>query len=193
MNRDLRRAGNNPNSRPIVRLDEMETVLDGWLSGTPIETIFAALPRNQRSTRKPALNAWIRGVPDDSTWNDQFATFFDYVNNCLIFFLPWVLRAARNLAELDGHPVRPWNDWARFLELGVDTVAASDLLDDNISFDRETARALGLRLEGLSGELIDRTHRATQIFEELVGDRSPDLGRFLGWYIRRENGLRASS
>ena len=192
MNRDLRRAVNNPKSRPIVRLDEMESVLDGWLSGKPIESIFAALPRNQRSTRKPALNAWIRGVPEDSTWNDQFATFFDYVNNCLMFFLPWVLRAARNLAELDGHPERPWNDWARFLELGVDTVAASDLLDDNMTFDRETARALGLRLEGLSGEPAGRTHHARQIFEELVGARSPDLGRFLDWYSRRESGLRTA-
>ena len=76
MNRDLRRAVSNPRSRPIVRLDEMEIVLDSWLSGKPIESIFASLPRNQRSTRKPALNAWILGVPEDSTWNDQFATFF---------------------------------------------------------------------------------------------------------------------
>ena len=189
MNRDLRRAVSNPNSRPIVRLDEMETVLDGWLSGKPVESIFAALPRNQRSTRKPALNAWVRGVPDDSTWNDQFATFFDYVNNCLVFFLPWVLRAARNLAELDGHPERPWNEWARFLELGVDTVAAADLLDDNISFERETARELGLRLEGLSGDLAERTHGASQIFEELIGERDSDLRRFLDWYSLREGNL----
>ena len=189
-NRDLRRAVNNANSRPIVRLDEIHTVLDGWLSGTPIESIFAALPRNQRSTRKPALAAWIRGVPEDSTWNDQFATFYDYVNNCLKFFLPWVLRAARNLAELDGQPERPWNNWARFMELGVDTVAAADLLDDNISFDRETARALGLRLEGLSDEPAARTREATQIFEEIAGDRGSDRRRFLDWFSRREGDLK---
>ena len=75
--------------------------------------------------------------------------------------------------------------------LGVDTVAASDLLDDNM-FDRETARALGLRLEGLSGEPAGRTHHARQIFEELVGARNPDLGRFLDWYSRRESGLRTA-
>ena len=143
-NPDLRRAVVSQRNRPIVRLDEMEFVLDRWLRGASIENIFAELPRNQRSTRQPALDSWIRGVPEDSTWNDQFATFFDYVNNCLVFFLPWVLRSARNLAELDNHPERPWNDWARFVELGLDNVVGADLLDDNIISDRETAREIGL-------------------------------------------------
>ena len=191
-NRDLRRAVVSHRNRPIVRLDEMEFVLDRWLRGASIENIFAELPRNQRSTRQPALDSWIRGVPEDSTWNDQFATFFDYVNNCLVFFLPWVLRAARNLAELDNHPERPWNDWARFVELGLDNVVGADLLDDNIISDRETAREIGLRLEALSDGLPNPSDHARQIFETLAGADSPDLPRFLDWYSRRENRLSGS-
>ena len=191
-NRDLRRSVISPKNRPIVRLDEMEIVLDRWLGGESMENIFAALPRNQRSTRQPALNAWIRGVPEDSTWNDQFATFFDYVNNCLVFFLPWVLRAAQSFVELDNHAERPWNDWARFVELGLDSVVGADLLDDGIISDREVAREIGLRMEELSDSLAGPLDQAKQIFEEIVGVDSPDLPKFLVWYNLRENRLSGS-
>ena len=167
-------------------------VLDHWLRGASIENIFAELPRNQRSARKPALEFWIRGVPEDSTWNDKFVTFVDYVNNCLVFFLPWVLRAARNLAELDNHLERPWNDWARFVELGLDNAVGADLLDDNIVSDRETAREIGLRLEALSDGLPNPSGHARQIFETLAGTDSLELPRFLDWYSRRENRLSGS-
>ena len=191
-NRDLRRAAVSDKNRPIVRLDKMEYVLDRWLRGASIENIFAELPRNRRSARQPALESWIRGVPEDSTWNDQFATFFDYINSCLVFFLPWVLRAARNLAELDNHLERPWNDWARFVELGLDNVVGADLLDDNIVSDRETAREIGLRLEALSDGVPNPLDHARQIFETLAGTDSPELPRFLDWYSRRENLLSGS-
>ena len=191
-NRDLRRAVVSARNRPIVRLDEMGFVLDRWLRGASIENIFAELPRNLRSARQPALEFWIRGVPEDSKWNDQFATFVDYVNNCLVFFLPWVLRAAKHLAELDNHLERPWNDWARFVELGLDNAVGADLLDDNIISDRETAREIGLRLEALSDGLPNPSGHARQIFETLAGTDSPDLPRFLDWYRRRENRLGGS-
>ena len=192
-NRDLRRAVISLKNRPIVRLDEMEYVLNLWLAGESIENIFAELPRNKRSTRKPALEFWVRGVPEDGNWNDQFAKFFDYVNNCLVFFLPWVLRAARNLSELDDHPERPWNDWARFVELGLDNVVGADLYDDNIVNDRKTARELGLQLEGLAELSANRMDRAREVFTAIVGADSPDLPRFSAWYSRRETPLSGST
>ena len=191
-NRDLRRAVDSDKNRPIVRLEEMEFVLDHWLRGTSIENIFAELPRNQKSTRRPALEFWIRGVPENSTWNDQFATFWDYVNNCLVFFLPWVLRAAKNFAELDNQLERPWNDWARFVELGLDNTVGADILEDNIASDRETAREIGLRIEALPGGLPNPSDQARRIFQTLAGTDSSDLPRFLDWYRRRENRLTGS-
>ena len=60
-NPDLRKAVENPKSRPVVRLDELGTVLELWLVGEPIENIFAALPTNMRSQRQPGLQTWLKG------------------------------------------------------------------------------------------------------------------------------------
>lgn len=112
-NHDFRRAVANPNSRPAVRLDELEQILDSWLAGEAIETIFASLPRIMRSKRRPNLERWLQGVTENSTWTDEFAKFQDFVGECLEFFLPWLLRAAQPLTEKDEQPSKPWRLWAR--------------------------------------------------------------------------------
>ena len=148
-NPDLRKAVANPRSRPVVRLNELELVLDLWLAGAPLETIFAALPSNQRSIRRPGLQMWLEGVPEDSTWTDQFAKFYDFMSNCVEYFLPWVLRAAQPLAEIDDQPERPWTEWASFAELGVDNVWGVRLMEEDLVSERSEARKIGRQIDGL--------------------------------------------
>ena len=139
-NPDLRKAVENPRSRPVVRLNEIEIVLDRWLAGESIETIFAALPANQRSQRRPGLQTWLQGVAEDSTWTDEFAKFYDFMSNCVEFFLPWVLRAAQPLTEIDMQPERPWGEWARFVELGVDSTWGVRLIEGGPIVERGDCR-----------------------------------------------------
>ena len=110
-NSDLRRAIEKPRSRPVVRLDELSVVVESWLSGESLEGIFGTLPSNLRSKRQPGLSEWLGGVTEDSTWTDHFAKFHDFMTECVAFFLPWILRAAQPLAELDEQAERPWGEW----------------------------------------------------------------------------------
>ena len=151
-NSDLRKAVTNRRSRPVVRLDELESVLSLWVTGESTESIFASLPRLQRSTRKPRLQAWIQGVSEDSSWVDEFAKFQDFVDNCLGFFLPWVLRSAAHLSDSDQMLEVPWNKWASFIEHGVDSNWAVTLLKEEVFLDRPLARNVGNLLESLEHE-----------------------------------------
>ena len=185
-NPDLRKALANPRSRPIVRLDELELVLDLWFGGESLEDIFAALPSTQRSRRRPGLQMWLEGVPEDSTWTDQFAKFYDFMNNCVAFFLPWVLRAARSFAEIDNQPDRPWNEWAHFTELGTDSTWGVRLLAEDVVTDRTEARIIGRGLDALVsvGEpTIEQVQRALM---ETLKERRDDIWPLLNWYRQRE-------
>ena len=93
------RAVANPRSRPVVKLDELELVLHLWLAGASYETIFAELPANRQSKRRPGLQTWLQGVSEDSTWTDQFAKFYDFMSNCVEFFLPWILKSCASLGR----------------------------------------------------------------------------------------------
>ena len=186
-NPDLRKAVANPRSRPVVRLDELELVLDLWLAGEPFETIFAELPANQRSQRRPGLRAWLQGVPEDSTWTDQFAKFYDFMDNCVAFFLPWVLRAARPLAEIDEQPERPWGEWARFAELGVDSSWAIRLLDDRAIDERAVARQVGQQLDELMRATEPTIDQVEKAVIEIPGSDDQVVAQVLNWYRRRES------
>ena len=165
-NPDLRKAVQRPRSVPVVRMNELEAVLSRWFSGEPIDDIFAQLPSNLRSSRRPTLQAWLQGVIEESTWTDHFAKFYDFMDNCIEFFLPWVLRSARGLAELDSLPDRPWNDWARFAELGVDSIWAVLLLEEGLVSERALARRVGKRLDDLP---IVSEHTVGEVLFEEVG------------------------
>ena len=183
-NHDFRRAVANPKSRPAVRLDELEQIIDSWLAGEAIEAIFASLPRIRRSKRRPNLDRWLQGVTEDSTWTDEFAKFHDFVGECLEFFLPWLLRAAQPLTEKDGETNRPWRQWAQFVEFGVDSPWGALLRDGRVIADREQARQIGRRLDEL--ETQPSLEQVAQIAEEVLEDDYQLTRQLLEWFSRRD-------
>ena len=184
VNPDLRKAVTNPRSRPIVRPDAIDLVLDLWLSGKSYEAIFPEIPANQHSSRRPRLQDWLAGMPEDSTWIEEFAKFHDFMSNCIEFFLPWLLRAARPLEEIDGHPERPWLEWSRFVELGVDSDWAIHLLDDDIIENREIARTVGQQLNERSPEGKLSIEDVRQVLLEVLGEDDQAIAAVLNWYGR---------
>ena len=169
--------------RVAVKQAELALVLRQWLEGTPIEAIFGEIPTVQRSRRKPSLQTWLAGVPAETTWNESFTRFHDFLRDCIEFFLPWILRAVRQLADLDRHPERPWGDWARFVELGVDNNWAVRILDAELGLERDLARSLGLQLDLLhSGSITPAAGEVTSVFERLVGSRDPLFTQLVNWY-----------
>lgn len=182
-NHDFRRAVANPKSRPAVRLDELEQILDSWLAGESIETIFASLPRIQRSRRKPNLESWLKGVTEDSTWTDEFAKFHDFVRECLEFFLPWLLRAAQTLMDQEGETNRPWRQWAQFIEFGVDSPWGAFLREERVLADRSLARLVGRRLDQLERQPTSK--QVTQIAQETLGDDSQLANQLIAWFSLR--------
>ena len=186
-NSDLRRGVSNPKSRPVVRLDELRIVLDLWTSGQSFETIFAGLPSNRRSKRKPQLDLWLHGVPEESTWIEQFTKFHDFMNNCVVeYFLPWVLRAAQPIAEIDDHPERPWREWARFVELGIDSTWGVKLLDEGIVSERAIARQLGHRLDELHTFASPTADQVHQVLVEALEQNEHQIPQVMAWYINLE-------
>ena len=146
-NAELRRGVSNPNSRPIVRMNELDHVVTGWLSGDQLQDIFATTPSKTRSTRRPHVQHWLNGIAEDNSWADEFAKFSEFVDGTMTLFLPWMLRAAQQIAELEDHPEKPWNKWADFLELGVDNSWAVRLINDEVITNRAAARRVGQDLE----------------------------------------------
>lgn len=186
-NPDLKKAVASPRSRPIVRLTELELVLDLWLNGESLEDIFAALPSKQRSSRQPRLEMWLEGVPEDSTWTDQFAKFYDFMNNCVVYFLPWILRAAEPLVAIDGHPERPWTQWANLIEFGADSSLAAGLVSDDIITDRALARKIGQRLEAYSLGTEDDRDLLRRDLADLLSDSRDAVTQVFEWFMLREN------
>ena len=192
-NVDLRKAVANPKSRPIVKLDDLRQVLDGWLAGKSIEAIFSAIPSHRQSSRKPDLQAWLRGVSTDSSWNDQFTKFNDYISDCLEFFLSWLLNAAQPLAEMDNHPKRPWLDWARYIELGVDNSWAVKLLDTEIIAERGVARETGKKLDELENSGSVSFEQVMQAASDVAGLSEGDLSRVASWYLQQSSRISNST
>ena len=199
INPELRKSVTNPKSRPVVRVNSLEMVLELWLTGHSYEQIFAQLPSNQRSSRQPKLNDWLAGSAEESTWIEEFAKFYDFMSSCVEFFLPWLLRAARYLDESDGDSVLPWSAWARYVELGVDNEWAVLMLDSSLLTDRQIAQAMGERMSAvsLSGEGVIESAR--QILAETVDLGSQNFRDFMRLYLHSmsaegatETGLRRS-
>ena len=182
VNPDLRKAVTNRKSRPIVRLNSLDLVIDLWISGKSYEAIFPDIPSNQRSRRQPRLQEWLAGVLEDSTWIEEFAKFHDFMSNCIEFFLPWLFRAARPLEEIDEHPERPWLEWSRFVELGVDNNWAVRMLDDNVIQEREAARTVGKHLDTKSSQGELSTGDVQQILREVLGEDNQTISVVLDWF-----------
>ena len=181
-NPDLRKAVANPKSRPVVKLNDLGLVLHLWLAGESYETIFAELPANRQSKRRPGLQMWLQGVSEDSTWTDQFAKFYDFMSNCVEFFLPWLLRAARPLAEIDGQPERPWGEWARFAELGVDSAWGARLIEGGAVTERSIAQPIGQRLDTLVSDSEPTIEQVQHILTETIEDNHQIIGQVISWF-----------
>ena len=185
-NSDLRKAVANPKSRPAVRLEELASAIELWLVGESLEYIFANLSSSQRSKRKPGLQIWLEGFSEDSSWTDQFAKFFDFMDQCVIFFLPWVLNAAQYFAEIDDQPERPWRDWARFAERGVDSTSGISLMDEEVITERLVARNVGRRLDALMSGKEPSIEQVQQDLTEALGDNSQMIRHVVNWLQRNQ-------
>ena len=146
-NAELRKGISNPKSRPIVRMNELEHVVSSWLTGIQLQNIFATTPSKIRSTRRPRVQHWLNGMAEDNSWADEFSKFSEFVDSTMTFFLPWMLRAAQQIADPGSPQGKPWSEWADFVELGVDNAWAVKLYNDEVTTDRATARMLGRELE----------------------------------------------
>ena len=178
-NPDLRKAIANNRSRPVVKRDEIELVLRLWLTGESVEYIFESLPANQRSKRKPELSMWLRGVPEDSTWTDQFAKFYDFIDNCLEFFLPWILRAAHSLSQIDTQLSEyPWEEWARFTEKGVDSIWGVKLLESGVITERKRARQIGQELDASRPFHQMNEEQVKNVLDEVRSNRENLIAEF---------------
>lgn len=184
-NPDLRKAAANPKSRPVVKLDELGLVLRLWLAGASYETIFAALPTNRRSKRQPELETWLRGVSQDGAWTDQFAKFHEFMSNCVEFFLPWILRASRPLAEIDGQPDRPWGEWARYVELGLDSTWAVRLFEGGAVAERSAAQQIGQGLDELLSDGVPTFEQIQQTLTKTFGDDRRSIEWLTSWLRQR--------
>ena len=122
-------------------------VLKLWLEGKSIETIFSELYAKRISTREPDFETWSQGVSEDSSWNDQLAKLYDYMDSCVKFFLPWILRASQPLAKINEQQELPWNEWAQFVELGVGSIWGSFLFNEEEIIDRAEAFQIGSKLD----------------------------------------------
>ena len=186
-NPDLRKAVTNTRSHPVVPLDELELVLDLWLAGESIEKIFTELPVNKRSRRRPKLQVWLQGISEESTWTDQFAKFNEFMSNCVEFFLPWILRASRPLAEIDGQMEKPWSEWARFFELGVGSTWGSLLFEEGAITERAVAFQVGQRLD----ELVPDSEPTFEQYREILTEtmEAEHIEEVLSWLRERGSSL----
>ena len=182
-NSDLRRAVENPKSRPIVRKDELQHVINGWLSGVPLEEIFATTPSKMRSKHKATLRPWLNGTEDVEFWTDGFATFTEFVNNVLTFFLPWMLRSAESLGRLNELSDLPWATWGNFAEAGVDNTWGYALLDQDIIEVRSMARDAGRLIERLSGGEEVSLEQFQYALSQIVGISPDTMRRARNWFV----------
>ena len=182
---DLKKAVENPKNRPIVRKAELGHVINGWLSGVPLEEIFATTPSKMRSTHKATLRPWLNGTQEVEFWTDRFATFTEFVNNVLAFFLPWMLRSAQSIGNLEELADVPWARLGNFAEAGVDNMWAYWLRDQNIIEDRRMARDAGRLIERIAGEGDPSLQEFQAALSQTVGNAPNTMRRATNWFVAR--------
>ena len=141
----------SPGSSPVVRMNELDHVVRGWLGGDQLQDVFATTPSKAGSTRHPSVQLWLNGSAGDNFWDDEFDRFSEFVDSTITHFLPWMLRRAGEISEISGQPGKPWTEWASFIELGVDSSWATRLIRDEIITDRTVPFANRVRPMGNVG------------------------------------------
>ena len=167
-NRELRKAIENPKSRPVVRQRDMHLVLKLWLEGKSIETIFAELFAQRRSQLKPDFKTWRQGVSNDSEWNNRFEKLYDYIESCVKYFLPWILSASQPLAEINEQQELPWNEWAQFVESGIGSTWGFFLFNEGEITDRAEAFQIGSELDELMPDTIPTIEQARLLVPRMI-------------------------
>lgn len=178
-NRDLRRAIENPRSRPVVRLDELPELLRRWISGETRDVIFAGLPSKRRSRRNPPVDVWLSGNSDE--WSREFDRFCDFMDRCVERFLPWVLNACRVISEVDGRLSEiPWSEWSDFVEYGVNSVWGKRLIEDRLIADRAVACRIGRGLDDLKEGVLTNSSVL-----QIIGDEPVDHQRIVDFVLSK--------
>ena len=124
-------------------------VLKLWLEGNSVENIFAALYSQKNSKLRPDFKTWEQGVTEDSEWSNRFEKLYRYMESCVEYFLPWILRASHPLAEINEQQDLPWNEWAQFVESGIGSTWGSFLFNKEEITDRAEAFQIGSKLDEL--------------------------------------------
>lgn len=111
---------NKPRTKFVMTKDDLERIVAGWLRGTPLIDLFAALPRAARkagSQRK--LSAWIAGTYTSGTLDSAFDEFHEFMEELFVRFLPWLLRTCEAFADALPDYEAAAIDWNR-LQVDVD-------------------------------------------------------------------------
>ena len=145
---DLKNVLLSRRSRFCVKPDDFEMVLQLWLRGESPAAIFGVLPFSKRSSRQINIEDWVEGdaAQDEAAagWQNELDKFVDFSRHVLEVFLPWILRAAERLAPFaDAKNLLPWSLAAQFVEAGVDSRAALQMLSEQTPGTRQSLAALG--------------------------------------------------
>ena len=145
---DLKNVLISRRSRFCVKPKDFELVLQLWLQGDGAATVFRALPFTQRSSRQVNIDEWVEGEAsrDEAAvgWQNELDKFVDFSRHVLEVFLPWMLRACERLAPFaEAEQLLDWPQAARFVEAGVDSHWALQMLSKNAPGTRKSWAALG--------------------------------------------------
>jgi helicase len=184
------------NRFPLKR-DGVAPVLEAWLRGESAEDIFAALDSTRNSTRSPRFGDWIDGGGMDqngtlSDWYGDLDRWAEWLRAVPETFLPFALRAAEQLAPLletgansQSRPRRPWADWARFFEAGMNSELALGWKEAGAPGTRRALCALAAEMNGNAHPSPRALSLALSRAEKALGGaHSPDgrsLQAFAHW------------
>ena len=96
-------------AKTYVKKGDIQTLVNGWLSGSPLHEMFANLPaaKTSKAAVKPA--DWVVGNvgagANTEPVESQFDSFMDFMEHTFAIFLPWMLRGC-------GHMSQFGSDWA---------------------------------------------------------------------------------
>jgi helicase len=123
-NAALRKRLLGGSSRYLVASEDLEPVLNGWVSGAGEEELFLELGYVARSSRRPKAREWLELGTVSHTWHEEFDKFLEFLEGCVIGFLPWVLTACAILqpfsSPASGAAVE-WELLSGMFETGTDS------------------------------------------------------------------------